>query len=105
MDKRNNQFNVSLPDDAEYEDLSRGQMAMAIYDYVGGDEPVSFSGTPSMFLWVKPFHLLCPAEADDEISFNPDDIITHIEMIDEGWWKGQCNGHVGLFPAVYVQLL
>lgn len=58
-----------------------------------------------MFLWVKPLHLLCSAEADDEISFNPDDIITHIEMIDEGWWKGQCNGHIGLFPAVYVKLL
>lgn len=44
------------------------------------------------------------AEADDEISFNPDDIITNIEMIDEGWWRGQCNGRVGLFPAAYVQL-
>lgn len=45
------------------------------------------------------------AEAEDELSFNPDDVITNIEMIDEGWWKGQCHGHVGLFPAAYVQLI
>ncbi|XP_077956577.1 src substrate protein p85-like isoform X3 [Gasterosteus aculeatus] len=64
--------------DNDYEDLSAGMQAVAIYDYQG--------------------------EADDEISFNPDDVITHIEMIDEGWWKGQCHGRVGLFPSAYVQL-
>ncbi|CAN7994888.1 unnamed protein product [Ixodes hexagonus] len=41
----------------------------------------------------------------DEISFDPDDIITDIETIDEGWWRGKCNGKVGLFPANYVQPL
>ncbi|XP_041820281.1 hematopoietic lineage cell-specific protein isoform X2 [Chelmon rostratus] len=65
--------------DNDYEDLTCGQRAVAIYDYEG--------------------------EADDEISFNPDDIITNIEMIDEGWWKGQCHGRIGLFPAAYVQLM
>lgn len=45
------------------------------------------------------------AEADDEISFYPDDIITNVEMIDEGWWKGQCHGRIGLFPAAYVEML
>uniref|UniRef100_A0A7N6BA21 SH3 domain-containing protein n=1 Tax=Anabas testudineus TaxID=64144 RepID=A0A7N6BA21_ANATE len=62
----------------DYEDLTKGQTARAIYDYQG--------------------------EADDEISFKPDDIITNIEMIDEGWWKGHCNGRAGLFPAAYVEL-
>ncbi|XP_029969591.1 src substrate protein p85-like isoform X4 [Salarias fasciatus] len=65
--------------DDDYEDLSFGMKAIAIYDYEG--------------------------EADDEISFNPDDIITNVEMVDEGWWKGQCHGRVGLFPAAYVQLM
>ncbi|XP_028256469.1 src substrate protein p85-like isoform X3 [Parambassis ranga] len=65
--------------DDDYEDLTHGQKARAIYDYQG--------------------------EADDEISFNPDDIITNIEMIDEGWWKGQCHGQIGLFPAAYVELM
>lgn len=40
----------------------------------------------------------------DEISFDPDDLITNIEKIDEGWWRGECKGIVGLFPANYVQL-
>lgn len=46
------------------------------------------------------------AAADDEISFDPEDLITHIEMIDEGWWKGLHAKTVtyGLFPANYVQL-
>ncbi|XP_054747234.1 src substrate cortactin [Anastrepha obliqua] len=45
------------------------------------------------------------AADDDEISFDPDDTITHIEMIDEGWWRGLCKNRYGLFPANYVQLV
>ncbi|XP_048013018.1 src substrate protein p85-like isoform X5 [Megalobrama amblycephala] len=66
--------------DNDYEDLSvGGQTAKAIYDYQG--------------------------EASDEISFMPDDIITNIEMVDEGWWKGTCHGRTGLFPATFVELM
>ncbi|CAH1119337.1 unnamed protein product [Phaedon cochleariae] len=43
------------------------------------------------------------AAADDEISFDPDNVITHIDKIDEGWWRGLCKGKYGLFPANYVQ--
>ncbi|KAM4747949.1 src substrate cortactin-like [Rhinophrynus dorsalis] len=56
-----------------------GISAIAIYDYEGG--------------------------GDDEISFQPQDLITNIEMLDEGWWSGTCNGHHGLFPANYVELV
>ncbi|KAG1929464.1 drebrin-like a isoform X2 [Pimephales promelas] len=46
------------------------------------------------------------AADDTEISFDPDDIITGIEMIDEGWWRGYGpDGHNGMFPANYVELL
>ncbi|XP_051767134.1 drebrin-like a [Ctenopharyngodon idella] len=46
------------------------------------------------------------ASDDTEITFDPDDIITGIEMIDEGWWRGYSpDGHYGLFPANYVELL
>ncbi|XP_006864198.1 PREDICTED: hematopoietic lineage cell-specific protein [Chrysochloris asiatica] len=44
-------------------------------------------------------------EGSDEISFYPDDIITDIEKVDEGWWQGRCHGDFGLFPANYVKLL
>jgi len=52
--------------------------AIALYDYQAGDE--------------------------DEISFDPDDVITNLEFIDEGWWRGTCHGQHGLFPANYVEL-
>ncbi|XP_058492385.1 drebrin-like b isoform X4 [Solea solea] len=46
------------------------------------------------------------AADDTEISFDPDDIITGIEMIDEGWWRGyDPKGHFGMFPANYVELV
>ncbi|XP_026579915.1 hematopoietic lineage cell-specific protein-like isoform X2 [Pseudonaja textilis] len=61
-------------------DVSEGSLsALALYDYQG--------------------------EGEDEISFDPGDIITSIEQVDEGWWRGSCHGRVGLFPANYVELL
>ncbi|EDV20883.1 uncharacterized protein TRIADDRAFT_31115 [Trichoplax adhaerens] len=46
------------------------------------------------------------ADAADEISFQPGDIIYDIEMIDEGWWIGYTsNSDKGMFPANYVELI
>lgn len=46
------------------------------------------------------------AAADDtEISFDPGEVIAHIEQVDEGWWRGQTRGSTGLFPANFVQLI
>ncbi|XP_050435671.1 drebrin-like protein isoform X2 [Adelges cooleyi] len=46
------------------------------------------------------------AADDTEISFDPGDIICHIDQIDQGWWQGLGpDGTFGLFPANYVQLL
>lgn len=43
---------------------------------------------------------------ESEITFDPGDIITHIDQIDEGWWQGLGpDGTYGLFPANYVELL
>ena len=54
-------------------------------------------------LWT--FHVLF-SEDDTEITFDPDDIITNIEQIDEGWWTGTApDGHHGMFPANYVELI
>ncbi|XP_025752836.1 drebrin-like b isoform X7 [Oreochromis niloticus] len=62
------------------ETSDRGICARALYDYQAAD--------------------------DTEISFDPDDIITGIEMIDEGWWRGYGpDGHFGMFPANYVELM
>ncbi|XP_072244338.1 drebrin-like b isoform X2 [Leuresthes tenuis] len=62
------------------EPADRGVCARALYDYQAAD--------------------------DTEISFDPDDVITGIEMIDEGWWRGYGpDGHFGMFPANYVELM
>ncbi|KAM9841279.1 drebrin-like a isoform 2-T2 [Aulostomus maculatus] len=58
----------------------RGLSARAVYDYLAAD--------------------------DTEITFDPNDIITGIEMVDEGWWTGYGpDGRHGMFPANYVELL
>jgi hypothetical protein len=67
-----------------YEDTTnvegKGVCAKALYDYVAGEE--------------------------NEITFDPDEIITDIEMIDEGWWIGTApDGRRGMFPSNYVQLI
>ena len=46
------------------------------------------------------------AEGEDELTFDPDEIITDIEQIDDGWWMGNNpRGERGLFPANYVELI
>ena len=55
-----------------------GLCAMALYDYQAADET--------------------------EISFDPGQLITHIDQIDPGWWQGLGpDGNYGLFPANYVE--
>jgi len=61
----------------------------------------------NLSIFVIKFNLICFCLADDtEISFDPGDIICHIDKIDQGWWQGLSpDGTFGLFPANYVQLL
>lgn len=77
-------------------DSSRGQCAKALWDYEAGRiERIRKELGNALLL------------ADDtEISFQPDQMITHIEQIDPGWWRGKApDGTFGLFPANYVELL
>ena len=45
------------------------------------------------------------ATEEGELSFDPEDIITNIEKMDEGWWFGTCHGVKGLFPSNYVEVI
>lgn len=46
------------------------------------------------------------AADESEITFDPGDLIKHIDQIDEGWWQGLGpDGNYGLFPANYVELI
>ncbi|NXP72244.1 HCLS1 protein, partial [Ramphastos sulfuratus] len=91
---------------ADYEELPAPlEKPEAIYDDGGDGEDmynvyeVEGPGTCAVALYDF------QGDGDDEITFDPDDTITNIEMVDEGWWRGQCRGRVGLFPANYVKLL
>lgn len=68
-------------DEVIYGDLTNpGIQAKALYDYQAADET--------------------------EITFDPGEIITNIEMVDDGWWQGfGPDGTYGLFPANYVELI
>nr|XP_020441155.1 drebrin-like protein A [Monopterus albus] len=67
-------------EDHEADDSGQDICARALYDYQAAD--------------------------DTEITFDPDDIITGIDMVDEGWWRGYGpDGHYGMFPANYVERL
>jgi len=44
---------------------------------------------------------------EDELDLRVGDIITVLNqnLVDEGWWKGELNGNVGIFPDNFVKLL
>ncbi|PSN30802.1 Drebrin-like protein [Blattella germanica] len=64
-------------DGTGYSNGDMGLQARALYDYQAADAT--------------------------EITFDPGDIITHIDQIDEGWWQGLGpDGTFGLFPANYL---
>ncbi|XP_057675088.1 drebrin-like protein B [Corythoichthys intestinalis] len=92
-----NQYAVPRPVDAElYKDV--GQDARAAQ----GDEEEVESLQNLSARAVYDYQ----AADDTEITFDPDDIITCIEMVDEGWWRGYGpDGRYGMFPANYVELL
>lgn len=44
---------------------------------------------------------------EDELTLSEGDIVTILskEAPDRGWWRGELNGRVGLFPDNFVQAL
>ena len=59
-----------------------------------------------LFVVALPLPQLSAAD-ESEISFDVEEVITNIEQIDEGWWRGvrKLDGSYGLFPANYVELI
>lgn len=89
-------------EDIIYQDVMSdgGLKARALYDYQAGM-------TRFYFLLSYLLQIIIYDLADDsEINFDPGDVITHIDQIDEGWWQGLGpDGSYGLFPANYVELI
>ena len=44
------------------------------------------------------------ATQDDELTLKEGQIITNINMMEEGWWEGELNGQRGLFPDNFVEV-
>lgn len=79
-----------------------GLRARALYDYQAGK--LGHRVGESLERLTANNALL--ADDESEITFDPGDIITHIDQIDEGWWQGLGpDGTYGLFPANYVELI
>ena len=47
------------------------------------------------------------AENDDELSLEEGDVVIVLEkeLEDNGWWKGEVGGKIGVFPDNFVELL
>jgi hypothetical protein len=47
------------------------------------------------------------AENDDELTLTVGDTISVLQtsLEDAGWWKGELNGKIGVFPDNFVELL
>ncbi|XP_055933569.1 dynamin-binding protein-like [Argiope bruennichi] len=45
------------------------------------------------------------AQIDEEMDLYQDEIVTIIEEVDKGWYRGECNGRQGIFPASFVTII
>lgn len=45
------------------------------------------------------------SQLGDELSIRVGDVITDIETMEGGWWKGNLRGKIGMFPDNFVKLL
>lgn len=80
---------------------------------LGSKEDLTNVDEVSPLLPPKPVKTLCQvkysykAQNDDELTLKEDDIITLIcsDGQDPGWWKGELQGHVGVFPDNFVVIL
>ena len=44
------------------------------------------------------------AELPDELDLRVGDVVTGVERIDGGWWKGELGGKHGMFPDNFVKV-
>ncbi|XP_060752199.1 drebrin-like protein isoform X2 [Tachysurus vachellii] len=99
-----NRASASQPDCNEENRLEENAVPShhRIYEEVEGD---TGSAGLQQNLYAKALYDYQAAD-DTELTFDPGDIITVVEMTDEGWWHGYGpSGNYGMFPANYVELI
>ena len=45
------------------------------------------------------------AENDDELTLKEGDVVKVLDQEEEGWWKGELNGSIGVFPSNFVEII
>ncbi|CAG8442938.1 14189_t:CDS:2 [Gigaspora rosea] len=81
--------------DIEEESKSSEALDESTVDYVEEDEQTKKSIEPKLAKVEYDYQ----AKDSDELSLDQGDVVTVLEQIDKGWWKGDLNGKVGMFPA------
>ncbi len=41
----------------------------------------------------------------DELTIRYGDVINVHDKQEDGWWLGECDGKIGIFPATYVETI
>jgi len=54
-----------------------------------------------LFRRLKAIFSYAPVQ-DDELQLDVGDVIQFMDEIEEGWWKGELKGRVGIFPSNFV---
>ena len=45
------------------------------------------------------------AENEDELNLTEGDMVKVLDQEEEGWWKGELKGKIGVFPSNFVELV
>ena len=53
---------------------------------------------------VKALYDFEPQE-DGELAFRKGDVIRVVNSAYEGWWKGELDGRIGIFPLTYIEII
>ncbi|CAG8519125.1 27658_t:CDS:10 [Dentiscutata erythropus] len=87
--------------DIEEESKSSETLDESVVDYSEEDEQTKKSTEPKLAKVEYDYQ----AKETDELSLDKGDVVTVIEQVDKGWWKGDLNGKIGMFPANHVKLI
>jgi hypothetical protein len=80
--------------------ISRGIAGLCLLRALPRPQPaVAVAGRLRRFRALYDFEAL----EEGELAFRKDDIVELLEEVEENWYRGLCNGRVGIFPHTYCQ--
>eukprot|EP01135_Chromosphaera_perkinsii_P006897 Nk52_evm52s621 gene=Nk52_evmTU52s621 len=96
---------VSMQSEAASEKrLSREPEVEDIMEHYGQVEDVAAEVEQGGEIIARAMHDYDPVNEGD-LELREGDTVKVLEKVNEGWWKGEFNGEIGMFPANYVEEL